>query len=471
VLAAIGALVCFAGVAAFAGPVAAQESASAGPDSSAASQPGSPGSETDEQSSETDEQSSETDEQSSETDEQSGEADPTAVEEGADETDQAAEEAEEADGGAEEAEADEAPSITFHGTLEGAYAYNFNDPSNGTNAWRWYDTRHDLVNLQGALLGAEWEAGPVSGRIQLQFGVLTELFWSGTRSVELDLLWRLIQEATTEWHTPYEPLSIEVGLFNVPFGPEYNNAYLNWNWSTSNLFALMPYQIAGARVNYDLGMGLRARVGVYNGWDQIVTDNNEDKSLIFSLEWDDPDDEGNYVYANYMVGVERDTGDARGANPRHTFDAYGQWHAAEPLFLRAHVFAGYEPGTPGDDGWFGAAIFARVEAHSTFSIAARGDFVYTFAGAENLFHSDTLELVGEDLATSTLVGSGTLTLDYHPVSFVSLRVEVRHDRASFPLFFAGEVPRGPVGMPSDEGEDRPTAYDQTTLTVGLTTWF
>ena len=382
-----------------------------------------------------------------------------------------AEEGEAASEGGAEAAHDGAPSVTFHGAIEAAYAYNVNAPSNRVNAWRWYDTRHDLVGLQGALLAAEWSAGPVTGTVQLQLGVLAELFWDGPRSPEQDLLWRLMQQATTAWQTPYEPLSLEGGVFNVPFGPEYNNAYRNWNWSASNLFALMPYQVAGFRLNYDLGGGLTARAGVYNGWDQIVADNNAGKSVLVSLEYDDPDDEENYVYFNYMVGNERDSGDARGPYARHTVDLYGQWHVAAPLSLRAYLFAGLEPGRDGNDGWFGAALSARVAVHETFSIAARGDAVRTFAGAENLFHADTLAL--SDLATdrSTLLGSATLTLDYHPVEFVSVRLELRHDRADFPLFFEGAVPRGSIAMPDPEGEDRPTASDQTTITAGLTTWF
>jgi len=123
--------------------------------------------------------------------------------------------------------------------------------------------------LQGALLSAEWSAGTVTGIVQLQLGVLGVLFWDGPRTPEQDLLWRLMQQATTAWQTPFEPLS----------------------------------------------------------------------------------------------------------------------------------------------------------------------------------------------------------LDYHPVEFVSVRLELRHDRADFPLFFEGVVPRGPISMPDPEGEDRPTASKQTTLTAGLTTWF
>ncbi len=365
----------------------------------------------------------------------------------------------------------ERPSVEVHGTLEAAYGYNLNNPSNGLNAFRYYDYRHNLIGLQNALVATEWNTGPVSGVVQLQLGAFAELFWPGPRSVEVDVLWRLIQQATTEWHTPWRPLSLEGGVFNIPFGPEYNTAYLNWNWSGSNLFALMPFQMAGFRLNYDLGRGFTARLGVYNGWDQIVSDNNNGKSVMASFEWEDPNDEETYATLNYMAGDERDRNDMRGPYWRHTFDLYGQWHATERLYLRAHVFSGFEPNQSAMDGWFGAALYSKVALHRTFSVAVRGDVVRTFAGTQNLFHADTLAILGMNADTSTLIGAGTVTLDYHPFRNGSLRLEARHDRASFPLYYSGEVRQTMPMAPDETPSDIPTASEQTTVTLGLTTWF
>lgn len=383
-------------------------------------------------------------------------------------------------GGEEEEAEDPEPSVQLHGAVEAAYSFNFNRPSNGVTDWRWYDNRHNVLGLQNVLLQTDWNAGPVKGHVQLQLGAFSELFWDGGRSPELDILWRLMQEVTVEWRTPHRALSIDAGIYNVPFGPEYNVAYLNWNWSGSNLFALMPYQIAGFRATYDLGRGRRVRLGVYNGWDQIVTDNNDGKSVMASFEWDNPDDEETYFYTNYMVGDERDRDDPRGAYLRHTLDVYGQWHALEWLTLRGHFFGGMTP-TGGDtiEGWAGGALSARVALHRHFSIAARGDVVHTFSGpdGEDMFHADVLSEATDDpdrqndTTRPTLMGSGTVTLDYHPTSHVSIRLEGRHDRANFPRFYRGEVP---MSMPM-MGMGTPTLLrndsNQTTVTLGMTAWF
>ena len=368
------------------------------------------------------------------------------------------------DGEGEAEDEELTPTVAFHGALEAYYAYNFNRPSNGETNWRWYDYQHNLLGLQGLWFATEWGVGPVAGHFQLQLGALAELFWGSERDVEQDVLWRLLQEATMEWKTPWRRLSLEGGLFNVPFGPEYNIVSKNWNWSGSNLFALMPYQIAGFRLNLDLGRGWIARVGIYNGWDRIVRDNNRAKSAMGAIEWTDPDDEENYFVAEYMIGDERDRDDERGRAPRHTFDVYAQWHVVRPFFLRAHTFSAIESGKEAGDGWFGGALYAKVDPTWWLALVGRGDLVHAVARTENLLYYDFLD----DPATTTTLGAGTFTVDLHPRGNVSLRLEARHDRASFPLYYKGTVP---LSDPTDPRSFVATSRDQTTLLAGMTAWF
>ena len=82
----------------------------------------------------------------------------------------------------------------------------------------------------------------------------------------------------------------------------------------------------------------------------------------------------------------------------------------------------------------------------------------------NLFHADVLS----DITASTSLGSGTLTLDFHPHSNVSLRIEGRYDRATFPLFYRGNVP---LTDPPDPQHFVPNATQQATFLAGMTTWF
>ncbi len=65
------------------------------------------------------------------------------------------------------------------------------------------------------------------------------------------------------------------------------------------------------------------------------------------------------------------------------------------------------------------------------------------------------------------VASQTLTLDYHPPDNVSIRLEGRHDGASADMFFRGQV----AGDGSPLAPYIPNARNQTTVTLGMTTWF
>jgi hypothetical protein len=259
-------------------------------------------------------------------------------------------------------------------------------------------------------------------------------------------------------------LSLEGGVYNTPFGPEYNVVYLNWNTSTSNLFALMPYQIGGFRLNYQFAEGWNVRAGVYNGWDRIVTDNNDDKSVMLMLDWEDPRDEENYFYLSYMAGNERNTGDQRGAFLRHTIDVYGQWHAHPRLYLRGHILAGMEATrSGGSDGWFGAAVFGRYDPTPWLFVAARADGVRGFAAADgdNWLYASYLNR--RDQATTVL--SGTLTVAVQTAKHATLRLEGRHDWADFDYFFGGTVLRNAAGAAMVN------RTQQTTLSLALATWF
>ena len=110
------------------------------------------------------------------------------------------------------------------------------------------------------------------------------------------------------------------------------------------------------------------------------------------------------------------------------------------------------------------AGFLRVDPLWWFSITGRGDYVYTRATTENLFHFN----VPADTETYTAIGSGTLTLDFHPHTNISLRLEGRYDSATFPLFYRGNVP---ISDPMDPRSFVPNANKQATILAGTTTWF
>lgn len=350
------------------------------------------------------------------------------------------------------------------GFAETYYQHNFNRPSNGVSALRYYDTNHDAFTLQNVSLTVAARKGPVRGHLVMQAGAFTESYGPPARGLELDLLYRAIQELGMRWDTGVlgsgdrEGLSIEAGLYVTPYTIEDMGVWQRWNWSTSNLFAVSPFQVVGVRAVMGLSPNLTARLGVYNGWEQVVRDASGGKSFILEFNWAHPTEDHFFTFA-YQGGVERERDDPAGPYYRHVLDLYGRWTVNRHLSLQANVFGGFEPNRIGAQGWIGAALFARVRLTPWLRLAVRGDVLHELlpSGASNIL---------SDIEGAGLVASGTATLDARPAEHLSLRVEFRHDVADGEVFYAGAVPGDAM-----TGDPLPTARTQSTLLFGMTAWF
>jgi hypothetical protein len=363
--------------------------------------------------------------------------------------------------------------VTFGGYIEAFYSYNFNRPSSGVNALRYYDRRHDLLSLQNVVLSADWALGPVYGRVALQTGVITETIGTpdgSARTLETDLLWRIMQEATVAWRTPLGlGVTIDAGLYVAPFTIEDLSVHENWNWSSSNLFAVSPTQMAGARVTVPLDCRHELTLGVYNGWDQITDDRTPGKTGILTWFWADrPAGEGcrendeedletmAYASVQYGLGAERTIGAAEGPGLRHVLDAWAHVPLGERVTVSGNFFGAFENTRFGDDYFTGLALYARAKLTPWLFAAVRADAVY-----EQIPEG----AAGMVLDGASVVGSGTVTLDARPHSNLSMRLEYRHDESDGTVFHRGDVAQTMAGayIANARGQD--------TLLLGMTTWY
>lgn len=364
-------------------------------------------------------------------------------------------------------------SVSFGGYIEAFYSYNFNRPSSGLNELRYYDRRHDLLTLQNVVLSADWALGPVSGRVALQTGIITETIGTpegSARTLESDLLWRIVQEATAVWRTPIgHGVTIDAGLYVAPYTLEDLAVHDNWNWSSSTLFALSPSQVAGARVTVPLNCRHELTLGVFNGWDQVTDDRTPGKTGILTWFWAgrptgegcrDNEDEDlevlRYASVQYGLGSERIDGAAEGPALRHVLDAWVHWPLSTRLSVSSNFFGAYESTRLGDDYFAGLALYARVRLARWLFAAARADVVY-----ERIPEG----AAGMVLEGASLVGSGTVTLDARPHPNISMRLEYRHDESDGAVFHRGSVTQ------SMDGAYISNARRQDTLLLGLTTWY
>ncbi len=348
------------------------------------------------------------------------------------------------------------------GYVETFYQWNVGDPSNGITNARGFDNRHNSITLSNAVLDLGWDDGTLLGRVALQVGTtpaaytLAEPRLSGTASVGASGsdLWRHLQQALAGVRFgPERAFSFSAGLYLSPIGPESMRVRENMNWSRSNLFVSLPFYHSGARLSWAATPLWTLSLELCNGWNAVI-DNNAGKSVLASAVRTDGD--ANKLSILYFGGVERPSGASEGQPWRHLVDAYIQWRLLSDVEVVAHADAGGEWGSFGFDGWLAGAVGARWKPHPVWAGAIRVDALRetTPRGATPIFWP------------VPWVASATATVELQPHERALVRLEVRHDWAGGDLFFGGDVSGdGSVAAPFV-----PNRTEQTTVTLGVTTW-
>jgi hypothetical protein len=369
-----------------------------------------------------------------------------------------------ADEGAD-TEDEDAPTFAVSGLVETFYQWNFNDPDNGLTNFRGFDNRHNSLTLANAVLDGSGTAGPVSVRVALQIGHTPQTYYlaepvspgaNGAGPTD-GSVWKFLQQANIGYRAPVgDGLAIEAGLFLSPIGFEGIAVKDQWNWSRSNLFFGLPFYHTGARATYPLADGWSGTVAVYNGWNSVV-DNNRGKSVAGQVVYTHGDSVSWSLL--YFGGNER-PGDAPEGHPwRHLLDSWISWNVTSSLSVAAHGDVGLERNDFGSSYWAAGAVYARVRPLPWLYVSGRADLFYEEVADEGANQAAAI------FWPSPWLTSQTLTADLRPAERVSLRLELRHDRADDPMFFRGAVATDSAGAFIADAES------QTTLTVGVTTGF
>jgi hypothetical protein len=365
---------------------------------------------------------------------------------------------------------EEKPSVkvTPLGYVETYYAYNFNRPSNGITNFRGFDNRHDTFSLSNIAAGANFESGPVGGRLVFQIGSTPSTYYLGEPNLagasganaSNSELWKYIQEAFVTYRAPVgRGLLLQLGLCASPIGFESFAVKDNWNWSRSNLFYGLPFYHTGLRATYEWSDQLVTTVSVFNGWNSVV-DNNVEKSVQANFTYKIP--EKFLFQVLYFGGVERATGSPEGPAWRHHFDAVTEVDPTRWLSLAGQADYGWEPNRIGTARWMAGALYARVSPIDGVYLALRGDRFHEHLGASGGVTSSPIFWSGAEWVSST-----TATLEVRPSEHLSVRLEVRRDVASAPLFFARSV----QGDGSSANPYVANANAQDTVLLGASAWF
>jgi len=365
-------------------------------------------------------------------------------------------------------------SIDFSAFVD-AYAsvnYNFPKPQSGRNVLRAHDANNGL-SLSWVGVNASYPADPVGATISLRFGPtahqIASCFADDEAQCDSGRGLENVKQAFASWKPGGSDslFTLDFGKFDTPFGAEVAESHLNMNYTRSMLYASQPVTHTGLRGTFAFADAFDVKLLAVNGWNNSI-DNNVGKTfggqLNFHLK-NDQDADVVSISVGYLGGPEHDdilvvkcgagelfspkstkcisaptnteptegVLDRASANTdgwRHLVDLVVMANPVERLRLVLNADFGRDsvrnPNDPNQydaKNYFGVLLGARVAVVEQFGVAARGEYFRDSYAFINPYHQNAQDLVG-----------GTLTLDYLPADFLTIRLDNRYDWSSRQIF-------------------------------------
>jgi Putative beta-barrel porin-2, OmpL-like. bbp2 len=312
-----------------------------------------------------------------------------------------------------------APPFDISGSVDTYYGYNFNKPMSntngvGTNNFVFYS---NAFSLSLAELVIKHDASPVGFRIDLDYGATADWVACGSTSCDPnatpEATYKNIQQAYVTWATPVG-LTLDMGKFVTHMGLEVIESQDNWNYTRSLLFCCpIPYYHEGIRANYAINDMIFVNGYVYNGWNNVVENNNMKtfgaqigitpiEKLPIVLNWIGPES---------SAGVYTD---------KQSYDAIVTFNATDML---SFIF-NYDYGTQKDDSpanlgtlsYSGWAAYARLHKDDN-ALALRYEMT---DDKDNIMYGGTT-------SNGNKINEITVTAEHTVSSNLLTRVEYRYD--------------------------------------------
>ena len=295
--------------------------------------------------------------------------------------------------------------VATSGFVDFYFSRNFARPTSHSNKYRNFDVAENQFALSLAEISFQKAGAPIGFRIDADFGSTNDLVQGSAQSTLNNL-----QQAYISVVAPVgSGLTIEAGKFVTHMGLEVIESKDNWNYSRSFLFAwAIPYFHVGLRATYPLLENLSVSGYLYNGWNNIV-DNNDAKTFGATLNFIPVD--GVSVIVNWIGGSEQP--DSLAAGKRNVVDIILALQIDERLSIAANADYGSEFLPAGFVSWKGVALYGRLKIDDRSGLAVRAEVFSDPDGYETGIAHDLREI--------------TVTYEYRLVSNLLLRGEYRHD--------------------------------------------
>ncbi|KPM49317.1 porin [Jiulongibacter sediminis] len=314
--------------------------------------------------------------------------------------------------------------LTLSGYVDTYYFANFNGVSGqGANLGasgfeRIFDHNANSFQVGLAQMMATYEAGPVTGVIDLVFGNHADLGNYGNVSGPLGGTGTAlaIKQAFASWAMT-DKVSLTAGQFGTNVGYEVIDAPVNYNYSLSNLFGNGPFYHTGIKLDVAPSDGFAFMVGINNGLDS-KDDNNAAKGVMAQVYLAPTD--GWDLYLNYF-GTNEGTKD----DPfTYTwFDITTSYQVTDKFLvgLNAVPYGAAKAGSADPLTWWGAALYLNSDFTDKFGLGLRAERFDNSEGGIYLINGD-----GAGAAVTSL----TLTANINITDHLMLKPEIRMDSYS-----------------------------------------
>jgi hypothetical protein len=265
----------------------------------------------------------------------------------------------------------QAPTQTRFGAyVDAYYAYDFGRPTARDRAYTTQAARHDEFNFNLAHVEASLSGERVRGRVALQAGTSVHANYAGEPAIGVysgPTLARHVQEAYGGFRVA-DNVWVDGGVFFSHIGSESWISRDNLTYTRSIIAEYTPYYETGVRVTWQPTSSLTATAVVVNGW-QIISENNENKSVGARLDWV-ASPRLTLGYYN-IVGNEQPTGAE--SRTRLLNGLTARFTPSDRLTVLATGDFGRQDGAGDDDAstWWGGAAIARWQATERVGIAGR----------------------------------------------------------------------------------------------------
>jgi hypothetical protein len=363
---------------------------------------------------------------------------------------------------------------TINVSLDGYYAYNFNNPVGRVNLLRAYDVLSNEFSLNQASVVVDHPPDPATGRrwggrLDLQFGQATDTLQGNPANEPRPQIYRNIFQAYGTYIIPVgKGINIDFGKWGSSLGIEGNYSKDQINYSRAYWFDFLPFYHMGVRVSAPISDRFTLNYWVVNGTNQVEATNGfKDELFGFIAKLSK-----NTVWTmNYYLGQEHpDRTVVPPTSPipvqpglsfaairpapngrTHIFDSYVTWQATPRLafalegdYFLQRLWRNEAPGQSSAPSHVaGGAAYVRYQFSPKFALATRAEYLSDRGG---LFSGLTQALK-----------ENTVTFDYSLADGFLMRYEWRRDFSNKPSFLTDV--------------QNVLSKDQTTATVGLIWWW